>query len=270
MSDSFKYKIAEIACSFSKTAFPAEEQLYWQQFRCEQQIKPAFTMSVQPPERCQYQMEFFTLKQPAAHVVWMESGILLANKAWSWGEIVCPRGQRPDVHGFAAQMFCTAAVRHQMLQFHCAVVEDQGRGILFVGPSGIGKTTQAECWAKYRGSTIINGDMGYVQHGREDCVAWGTPWHGSSPYCLNTSVPVKAIVVLKQSKENRLRELDGFEKVREISSSVFYPTWLEEGMELCMDILDNILTCVPVYRLDNRADQEGVALLAAELDRLYP
>lgn len=75
-------------------------------------------------------------------------------------------------------------------------------------------------------------------------------------------------VVLKQAPENRLRELTGFEKVAEVSGSVFYPTWLEDGMELCTDTLNHLLTDLPVYRLDNRADRESVEILAKELDRI--
>ena len=136
-----------------------------------------------------------------------------------------------------------------------------------LGPSGIGKTTQAERWAEYRGSTIINGDVGFVERTRNGYLAWGTP-PGSSSYCLNTSVPIKALVVLKQAPENQLRELNGFEKVSEVSSHIFYPTWLENGIELCTKVLNHLLNDLPVYRLDNRADEEAVQLLAKEIDRL--
>ena len=169
---------------------------------------------------------------------------------------------------FAIYLFNTNAVQQQMLQFHCSIIDDKGRGILFLGPSGIGKTTQAERWAEYRGSTIINGDVGFVERTRNGYLAWGTPWHGSSSYCLNTSVPIKALVVLKQASENQLRELSGFEKVSEVSSHIFYPTWLENGMELCTETLNHLLNDLPVYRLDNRADEEAVQLLAKEIDRL--
>ena len=170
-----------------------------------------------------------------------------------------------------AAILTSKSVEHTqvlLLQLHCATIDDGGRGVLFLGPSGIGKTTQAERWAEFRGASILNGDIGFVQRTGQGYLAWGTPWHGSSPYCLNASVPVKALVVLKQAPENRLRELTGFEKVSEIAGSVFYPTWLEDGMELCTDTLNHLLTDLPVYRLDNRADRESVEILAKELDRI--
>ena len=169
---------------------------------------------------------------------------------------------------FTNQIFLTHAVQRKMLQLHASLVDDHGRGVVFLGPSGIGKTTQAERWMEYRGASILNGDMVFLQQTEDGFLGWGTPWHGSSPYCLNASVPVKALVVLKQAPENRLRELTGFEKVAEVSGSVFYPTWLEGGMELCAATLDRLLTDLPVYRLDNRADEAVLDLLAAELDRI--
>lgn len=192
---------------------------------------------------------------------------MLADDSWKKAYLLSPVKEEA-VSTFLSHLFYTHAVRRQMVQLHAATIEDQGRGILFLGPSGIGKTTQAERWAEFRGASIINGDVGFVQRTEREYIAWGTPWHGSSPYCLNASVPVKALVVLKQAPENRLRELTGFEKVSEIAGSVFYPTWLEDGMELCTDTLNHLLTDLPVYRLDNRADRESVEILAKELDRI--
>lgn len=131
---------------------------------------------------------------------------------------------------------------------------------MFLGPSGIGKTTQAELWNQYRDALIINGDVVFVQETPEAFLGWGTPWHGSSPYCENTSVPVKALIVLKQAPENSIRELTGFEKVTAVSNNVFYPRWLEGGMELCLETLNHLLSAVPVYELSCRPDEEAVRL----------
>lgn len=42
------------------------------------------------------------------------------------------------------QIFYAHAVQRHMIQLHSSLVDFQGHGILFLGPSGIGKTTQAE------------------------------------------------------------------------------------------------------------------------------
>lgn len=209
----------------------------------------------------------FDIPFAARHSFVCDDSVLVCDSPWKNAAILTSKSVE-HTQVLLLQLFYTHAVRRQMLQLHCATIDDGGRGLLFLGPSGIGKTTQAERWAEFRGASIINGDVGFVQRTEREYIAWGTPWHGSSPYCLNASVPVKALVVLKQAPENRLRELTGFEKVSEIAGSVFYPTWLENGMELCTDTLNHLLTDLPVYRLDNRADRESVEILAKELDRI--
>lgn len=68
------------------------------------------------------------------------------------------------------------------------------------------------------------------------------------------------MIVLKQDTENSIRELIGFEKVTAVSNSVFYPQWVENGMELCLETLDHLLSRIPVYELRCRPDEDAVAL----------
>lgn len=209
----------------------------------------------------------FTSVPPGSKLMFSGNAVLCVDEEYRHAFVY--RGDVPSVwETFAAYIFYTHAIQYQILWIHSAMIELSGRGILFLGPSGVGKTTQAERWAQFRGASIINGDVGFVQRTQDGFLAWGTPWHGSSPYCLNTSVPLKALVVLKQAPYNALRELTGFEKLKEVSNNVFYPTWLEDGMELGVETLHHLLTDLPVYRLDNRADLEAVELLERELNRI--
>lgn len=189
-----------------------------------------------------------------------ESDIFLVNKEWSRGRIVSAKSQN-GVELFILRMFYATAVKKKRIFMHSSLIDIKGKGIMFLGPSGIGKTTQAELWKKYRDALIINGDVVLVQETPDAFLGWGTPWHGSSPYCENTSVPVAAMVVLKQAPKNSIRELTGFEKVTEVSNSVFYPQWVEGGMELCLETLDHLLTKIPVYELSCRPDEGAVELV---------
>ncbi len=186
--------------------------------------------------------------------------VFVVSSDWKQGEILFPVYKIGNIGVFLLQFFYTHAVQRHMIQFHSSLIDYRGHGLMFLGPSGIGKTTQAELWNQYRNALIINGDIVFVQETEETFLGWGTPWHGSSPYCENTNVPVEALIILKQAPENSIRKLEGFEKVTAVSNSVFYPRWLENGMELCLETLDHLLSRLPVYELSCRPDEEAVEL----------
>lgn len=184
---------------------------------------------------------------------------MVADRMWK-NAFILPLQDSMHQSSFLCQLYFTHAVQHHILYLHSSLIDYRGHGLMFLGPSGIGKTTQAELWNQHRDALIINGDVVFVQETPEAFLGWGTPWHGSSPYCENTNVPVHAMIVLKQAPENSIRELTGFEKVTAVSNSVFYPRWLENGMELCLETLDHLLTKIPVYELSCRPDEDAVKL----------
>lgn len=189
-----------------------------------------------------------------------KSEVMIVDNEWKNIKVLLPINT-DDIYYFLIQVFHTHAVRNHMIQVHSSLIEYKNSGIMFLGPSGIGKTTQAELWHQYLDALIVNGDMVFVEDKGNEFIGWGTPWHGSSPYCENTSVPVKALVVLKQGQENRIRKLEGFEKVSEVSNNIIYPMWIEDGMDLCLETLDDLLTHVPVYELVNKADEDSVLMV---------
>lgn len=188
-----------------------------------------------------------------------DEDLMLIRGNWSYVKIF-PARCVENIYAFLIQSFYSHAIHRKMVQLHSSSILYKGRGILFLGSSGIGKTTQAELWNQKRNALIINGDMNFVQEDSEKFWAWGTPWHGKSPYCVNTRVPICALIVLKQSEKNMIRELYGFEKVSIVSRSVFYPEWIENGIELCLELLDHLLSALPVYELSCRPDEEAVKL----------
>lgn len=205
-------------------------------------------------------LNFIELQDMNSHLIMNGNDFMVVSEDWSKANII-KMNQPESFDAFTMQLFYTHAVQKHIIQIHSSLVEYKSKGIMFLGPSGIGKTTQAELWNKYLDALIINGDCVFVEDKGNEFIGWGTPWCGSSPYCENRSVPVLGLVVLKQGNENSIRKLDGFEKVSEVSNNIIYPMWLENGMDLCLDTLDHLLGNVPVYELTNKADKESVELV---------
>ena len=250
-----QYKIAALSLSlFGNIALP-----FWERFAISECKIPDLEITILPQNYGKYGMEKFILEGEEVLCFRHEAEVMFTDQNWKKIQIL-PPVNRDHIDAFLVQIFHTHALRRRMIQLHCSTVDAEGWGILFLGPSGIGKTTQAELWHTYRGAKIINGDIGFVQETKDAFLAWGTPWHGSSPYCENTFVPIRAMVVLKQAQTNHIRKLEGFEKVKEVSDSVFYPTWLENGMDLCLSVLDQLLCHIPVYELSCRPDEEAVRI----------
>lgn len=203
---------------------------------------------------------------PAAHI--LRSSVLpgemaFANMDWSKVTIYAE-------HLDASSTTLLAAVYSRLCFFqtillHGAFVDYGERGLVFTGPSGIGKTTQAELWQQYAGARIVNGDKVFLRIAKDAVYAHGSPWHGSSPYCLNRAAPLSAVIVLRQSEENSLFRLTAGEYMASLLPHVFLPHWDKACLEAALENLDAVLAKVPVYLLACRPEQASVRLVRQAL-----
>lgn len=145
--------------------------------------------------------------------------------------------------------------------FHSALIEYEGAGILFTAPSGTGKSTQAELWKKFRGARIINGDRSAVRITEKGVLAEGIPFCGSSEYCENASLPLKAIVYLQQAPETTICRIGGYQAFRRIWEGCSVNTWDSEHVQKVSGTVERVLRQVPVYLLSCTPDESAVMAL---------
>lgn len=146
--------------------------------------------------------------------------------------------------------------------FHSAYIYHDGSAILFSAPSETGKSTQASLWEKYRGASTVNGDRSLLMRCEQGWYAGGWPVCGSSGICKNESYPIRAIVMLKQAKENKAYPLKGIQAVREIMEQITINTWDSQFQMKVLDNLELLLQEVPIYRLECDISEGAVECLS--------
>lgn len=137
------------------------------------------------------------------------------------------------------------------LTLHAALVEKDGYGVLFTGPSGMGKSTQARLWERYQGAEIINGDSPAVYERDGAWYASGLPWDSKDDIYKQRELPIRAIIVLEQAKENSIRRMAAPEAMAALLQLVMYPFWDDEAMDRLSAAMFRCASVVPFYHLKN-------------------
>ena len=153
-------------------------------------------------------------------------------------------------------------IRKDEMVLHCAYVEYKGEAILFSAPSETGKTTQADLWAKHRGSRTVNGDRALLGKTGGRWTAQGWPVCGTSEVCHNESIPIRAVVMLSQAKENRAERMTPGQAFPLLYSQITVNKWNMEDHVHTLDLIDSFLREVPVYHLGCTISEEAVECLA--------
>ncbi|MBE6771506.1 MAG: hypothetical protein E7547_05100 [Ruminococcaceae bacterium] len=202
------------------------------------------------------------VSKPYAHILRSASdgsSMLFSNDDWS-ESFVCSGNNGEYSEELMITSVYSALCKFRTLFLHASVIDLNGQGIVFVGPSGIGKTTQAELWKKVEGADILNGDKVFIRNFDKGVFAYGSPWKGSSSYFANKKTLLKGVVVLKQGKINRIRRVDLVEAIETFMPHVFLPHWDEECMKNALATLDDIINVVPIWMLECQPDGEAVKI----------
>lgn len=160
-------------------------------------------------------------------------------------------------------------IYRERLCLHAACVRTHLGGILFSGPSGIGKSTQAELWCAHRGAKQINGDRPILSRERAGWLAWGSPYAGSSRCHVNENCPVTAIVMLQQARKCSLRRLSRVEAFRSVWAGLTMHSWDERFVEAATDLTIELIGKVPIFEFCCTPDERAVDYLEQELRKEY-
>lgn len=157
--------------------------------------------------------------------------------------------------------FAFAGAYHDILLIHSSVTMYEGKGYLFLGVSGTGKSTHSQLWHEYIPNTeLLNDDNPALRVLNGEVRVYGTPWSGKTPCYRNLSCPVGAFLQLKQHPENIIRKEPPLRAFATIISSCSTMIWDRESYSKLCDTVSTIVALSPTYFLECRADEEAVRL----------
>ena len=151
-------------------------------------------------------------------------------------------------------VFAQAILPRGAISVHASVVVNDGKGFLFMGKSGTGKSTHSGLWLKHiEGSWLLNDDNPMLRLTEGGVRVYGSPWSGKTSCYRNESAPVAGIVRLRQASRNRFRvceDIAAFSAVLPGCSVLRQDTRLHEALcETLAELTDRTLVgeleCLP-------------------------
>lgn len=148
--------------------------------------------------------------------------------------------------------------------FHSAVVSHRGKGYMFLGKSGTGKSTHARLWLQHiDGTELMNDDNPIVRDG----IVYGSPWSGKTPCYRRVDCPLGGIVLLSQAPYNRIRRLEGIEAYAALLSSISGMRWNRHIADGLHQTENSLAMRVPVWHLECLPDEEAAILCSSTIEQ---
>ena len=196
-------------------------------------------------------------------------GTLLCSPGYTQARLVIPDISNLNSVKFAVNnslmvLYALATAKLGTALFHAAVVTFRGKGYMFLGKSGTGKSTHVRLWLRYNdGSELLNDDNPVVRISGDSAVVYGSPWSGKTPCYKNESSPLGGIVLLSQAPFNKIERLRGVSAYAALVPSISGKRWEREIAD-GLHFTENALAGnVPVWYLECLPD-EGAAKLCRE------
>ena len=200
-----------------------------------------------------------------------KTGVLVCSKDYKTATLFIPQGTAAALLKFAVNnalmvLYAIASAPYNTALFHAAVVNYEGKGYMFLGKSGTGKSTHARLWLKYNeGSELLNDDNPVVRiekdaEGNGVTRVYGSPWSGKTPCYKNEVYPLGGFVMLSQAPYNKIERLRGVRAYAVLVPCISGKRW-ESVIADGLHKTENALAMnVPVWYLECLPDEDAAKL----------
>ena len=154
--------------------------------------------------------------------------------------------------------FYRQLLKHDGMLLHSSAVAMDGKAYLFSASCGTGKSTHTKLWLEKFGerAMMLNDDKPALRLENGVWYAYGTPWSGKYDISANIGVPIAGIAMIERGTENEIKPFGGAAAVFRLMEQTARPGDTESRIKI-LELLDKLLTMVPVWKLRCNMDPEA-------------
>ncbi|HEX2920749.1 MAG TPA: hypothetical protein VHO50_06250 [Bacteroidales bacterium] len=140
---------------------------------------------------------------------------------------------------------------------HASGISAGGKGYIFSGISGKGKTTMAELW-RQNGTDVIHDDRLVIKNTGDSFLFKNTPVYDNE---IPKESLLNKLFLIEHGKENRSERLTGAHAISSVISNCIQHNWGERTIATLLTSVTILCSTVPVYRLYFRPDMSVIEYL---------
>jgi hypothetical protein len=141
------------------------------------------------------------------------------------------------------------------------VVDDEGRGHLFVGHSGAGKSTLARLWQKHPTALILSDDRIVLRQRAGRIWMHGTPWHGDAGIASPQAAPLYRTYLLEHGCRTELAGVSKGRAAAEFLARCFVPHYSADAMAFSLEFLERVAQQTPCFAFRFLPDNSAVEVI---------
>lgn len=182
------------------------------------------------------------------------SGDVYISDRWSNEQVTL----KPLLYPFDELLMINLLSQERGILTHSCGIDNNGKGMLFVGESGAGKSTLSNLWKDNKDVIVLSDDRIILR--KIDGLFWiyGTPWHGDAKVSSPEKAPLEKIFFLHHAKTNKVERIEGIAAASKLLVCSFPTFWNKKGMEFTLGFIDELVTAIPCYELGFTPDKTAI------------
>lgn len=193
-------------------------------------------------------------------------GWLRVDTDFTSGCLMVEKDKRFCVNNALMLMYAFRTASLDTLEMHASVTVKDGKGFLFLGKSGTGKSTHSRLWLKnIPGTHLLNDDNPIIRVVDGQARVYGSPWSGKTPCYRNEDYPAGAFVRINRAPYDAIHRMSIPEAFASVSSSSSGLRAIKRIGDGLYSTLSSVVQTVPCYVLDCLPDDEAAIVCSKEV-----